>query len=324
VSIALVAGASSPGSAQGQAVTATDPAFNAILPPGTTIETLKSDYFGVGEGPVWVHDGQPGYLIFSDIAANVIYKWSPDGALSVFLDKSGFTGTDTTNGGVAFNGRLNVGTWGSDGLTLDPQGRVVICAQGDRAIVRLEKDGTRRTLVDRYEGKRINGPNDVVVKKDGAIYFTDPPFGLRGANNSPAKELPFSGVFMLKDDKLTLLEREIPVPNGLAFSPDEKYLYVGGGGIRRYDVQPDGTIANPTKFFNEGCDGLKVDQQGSVYCVNRGALWVLSKEGKQLGTVALPDNVTNFAFGDADAKMIYVTTRRGLYRFRTNVPGVRP
>jgi gluconolactonase len=306
------------------AITAVDPAFNAIVSRDAKVETLRGDYFGIGEGPLWVREPAPGFLLFSDIAANVIYKWTPDGTLSVHLDKSGFTGTDTTNLGVANNGRLNVGTWGSNGLTLDPQGRLVLAAQGDRAIVRIEKDGTRTVLADRYEGQRLNSPNDLVVKKNGSVYFTDPPFGLRGGPKSPARELQFSGVFLIRDGKVTLLEREIPVPNGIVLSGDEKYLYVGGGGIRRYEVQADDTVASPMPFFQEGCDGLKLDQAGNVYCVNRGALWVLSPAGKHLGTITTPDNATNFAFGDADARTIYITTRRGLYKVRSNVAGVRP
>ena len=308
-----------------------DPALDPIISASATLELLKTDYFGISEGPVWITEGGSGYLVFSDIGANVMYKWTTDGKLSVFLEKSGFTGTDPNVGNIANNGRLNVATYGSNGITLDRQGRIVFCAQGDRAIVRLEKDGTRTVLADRYEGKRLNSPNDLVIKSDGAIYFTDPPAGLRGGNNSPLKELPYSGVFLVKDGKVTLLEKDF-TPNGLAFTPDEKYLYVNGGRkIMRYEMRPDDTVANPSLFVDMnsdpapgGTDGMKVDQKGNVYCSGPGVIWIISPEGKHLGTIRTPETVTNLAFGDADGKTLYITDRRTLARIRVNIAGVRP
>jgi sugar lactone lactonase YvrE len=169
------------------------------------LETL-GEHFGLTEGPVWVRDGKKGYLLFSDNAANVINKWSADSPLSVFLEKSGYTGTDVKNvGDQTISGRLAILLTGSNGLTLDGEGRLLITAMTDRNVVRLEKDGRRTLLADRYEGKRFNGPNDIAFKSDGAIYFTDTVFGMRGGADSPSREIPFSGFYLIKDGKVTLL-----------------------------------------------------------------------------------------------------------------------
>lgn len=318
--------------------------LDTIVSRNAKLEIIKGDqvqqpgnfyYFGFLEGPVWVQDGRDGYLLFSDIPANVVYKWMPDGKVSVFLEKSGFTGTDATNAGAqANNGRIAIIHLGSNGLTLDPQGRLVIAAMADRAVARIEKNGSRAVLADRYEGKRLNGPNDVVVKSDGAAYFTDMPAGLRGGEKSPFRELPFNAVYVVKDGQLRLLEKDPHgvVPNGIALSPDEKYLYVNGSRkIIRYDVLPGDGIANGRVIVDMaaetapgGTDGMKVDQRGNVYCTGPGGVWILSPEGKHLGTIRTPEPVTNFAFGDSDGKTIYMTHRRNLYRIRVNIPGVRP
>src|SRR5258706_2483570 len=233
-SLAIVGGQAPPQNG----VVRLDHALDALIPTSAKAELLKGDYFGAIEGPVWVDEGQSGYLLFSDMAANVVYKWTPAGALSVFLDKSGFTGTDVNSvGGQYSNGRLQLLLIGSNGLTLDRQGRLVIAAMTDRAVARLEKSGTRTTLADKYEGKRLNSPNDLVVKSDGAIYFTETTSGMRGRDESPARELPFHGVYLIKDGALRLLDKDPQgsAPNGIAFSPDEKILYVNGGAnIHRY------------------------------------------------------------------------------------------
>ena len=208
-----------------------------------------ADGFGFLEGPVWVHSSAPGYLIFSDIPANAIDKWNPaDGKVSVFLAKSGFAGADPGDAGYQLNnGHAVVTLYGSNGITLDKQGRVTYCQHGDRGVMRLEKDGKRTVLADRYEGKRLNSPNDLVYKSDGSLYFTDPPYGLRKLADDPKKELPFSGVYRLAKGKLEVVNKDFQAPNGLAFSPDEKYLYVNDSASKtywRFDVQPDGTLAN--------------------------------------------------------------------------------
>ncbi len=309
-----------------------DPALDAIVSPAATLEVLKDDYFGFAEGPVWVREGRSGYLLFSDIAANSIYKWTPDGKLSVFLQNAGFTGTDTTQVGAEMpNGRLRVLLIGSNGLDLDPQGRLIIVAEGDRTIVRVEKDGTRNTLADRYEGKRLNSPNDLVVKSNGSIYFTDQTSGLRNRDRNPTKELDFHGVFLIKGGKLILLDKDPQgsAPNGIALSPDEKILYVNGGRkIARYDVLPDDTIANGRLLLEETgdapgtSDGMKVDSKGNIYCTGPGGVWIITPEGKHIGTIRLPQPPTNMAFGDADGRTLYITNRASLYRIRLNVAGI--
>lgn len=315
------------------AVQRLDPALDRIVSVDAKLELLKGDYFGFLEGPVWVPEGADGFLLFSDLPANAIYKWTPKGELSVFRERSGFTGTDTSTAGMELNnGRLHVFLLGSNGLTLDRQRRVVFCAHGDRAIVRLEEDGRRTVLADRYEGKRLNSPNDLVMRSDGALYFTDPSYGLRGADKSPLMELSFHGVFLLKDGTLQLLDKDPQgaPPNGIAFSPDEKHLYVGAGRkIMRYDVRPNGTIANGRVFVDMtedktpgGVDGMKVDRNGNIYSTGPGGVWIISPEGKHLGTI--PVAAANLAFGDADGKGLYFAARRDLYRLRVNVQGVSP
>lgn len=315
----------------GNAIERLDPAIDEIVSVGAKLEVL-GEHFGITEGPLWIHAGRSAYLLFSDIPANVIYKWTPDGQVSVFLEKSGYTGTDILNaGGQATSGRLAVIVHGSNGLTLDPEGRIVIATHGDRNIVRLEKDGTRTVVADRYEGKRLNGPNDLAVKSNGALYFTDNQFGLRGGPKSPARELPFFAVFLVKNGKVEAVAKdpEGGLPNGIAISPDEKCLYVGSGGkIIKYDVQPDDTLANGRVLIESGTDGMKVDQRGNLYLTTTGGVVIVSPEGKRLGVIRLPEmlggRATNVAFGDADARTLYITAQTRLYRIRLNVPGTRP
>ena len=309
-----------------------DPALDQIISADTKVEKLAGG-FGFVEGPVWVRSG--GYLLFSDIPANAINKWTPDGKVSVFLKPSGFTGSDPSDvGSQNNNGQTLVTLLGSNGVTLDRQGRVVFCTHGDRDVVRIEKDGKRTVLADRFEGKRLNSPNDLVFKSDGALYFTDPTAGLRKRDDDPKKELPFNGVYLLKDGKLQVLDKTYATPNGIAVAPGEKVLYVNDTTrklIMRYEVQPDDTIANGKVFIDMNSDqaagvpdGMKVDQKGNVYCTGPGGFWIMSPEGKHLGTIKTPELPANMAFGDADAKTLYLTARTGLYRIRLKVAGIRP
>ncbi len=312
-----------------------DPALDDIISPDAKLETL-GEHFGLTEGPVWIQEGNSGYLLFSDNAANVIYKWKEGNPLSVYLEKSGYTGNDVKNvGDQTISGRLAILLIGSNGLALDPRGRLIITAMTDRNVVRLEKDGTRTMIADRYDGKRFNGPNDLVVKSDGAIYFTDTPWGMRGGDKSPSRELPFNGFYLVKDGKVTLLgsdkDRPGQIPNGIALSPDEKTLYVTLGFRRtvRYDILPDDTVANERLFVPAGNDGMKTDVKGNLYSTNAvgpGEIWITSKEGKHLGTLELPQPAgvepkprivpTNLAFGDADGKTLYITACTHLFRIR--------
>jgi gluconolactonase len=312
-----------------------DPAVDAIVPADAQVEMLAQD-FGIAEGPVWIDDGRLGYVLFSDIAANVIYRWSPGGGVSVFLERSGYTGPDPTNAGAQVNGgprgRVAVIALGSNGLTLDPQGRVVIASHGDRNVSRLERDGTRTVLADRFDGKRFNGPNDLVVKSNGAIYFTDTQFGLRGGVKSPARELPFFGVFLVKDGKVHVVDKDPQggSPNGIAMSPDEKYLYVGSGGkIIRYEIQPDDIAVNGRVLIDAGTDGMRVDQNGNLYLTTNGNVLIVSPDGKRLGQIRLPaemggNRALNLGFGDPDLRTLYITAQTRLFRTRLLVPGTRP
>jgi gluconolactonase len=324
------------------AVIRLDPALDALVPPNTKPELLKGDYFGAVEGPVWVDASTSsapprgdGYLLFSDMAANVIYKWTATGQLSVFLEKSGYTGNDVNNvGGQYTNGRLHLLLIGSNGLTLDAQGRLIIAGMTDRNVTRLEKDGTRTTLADRYDAKRLNSPNDLVVKSDGAIYFTETTSGIRGRDEGPARELSFHGVYLIKDGTLRLLDKDPQgvAPNGLAFSPDETILYVNGGTkITAYDVRGDDTLANPRVLIDMSLekvpgntDGMKVDRSGNIYCSGPGGVWIVSPQGKHLGTIVPAERVANLAFGDADSKTLYMVGGQSLWRIRVNTPGIRP
>ena len=249
------------------------------------------------------------------------------------MPKAGFTGTDTSRaGGQNFNGRLYLLVFGPVGISLDNQHRVVYTAHGDRAIVRVEKDGSRTVLADHYEGERLNSPNDMVGKSDGAIYFTNPPGGLREGARSPEKELPYSGMFLWKDGKLQLLDRSMMFPSGIALWPDEKHLYVNGDRkIVKYEINPDDTVQNGSVFVDMtsdplpgNTDGMKVDKNGNVYCVGPGGVWIISPAGKHLGTIRFPLAASNLAFVDDDSKAIYFTVRGSLYRIRTKIAGVRP
>lgn len=295
-----------------------DPAIDAIVPRDAKAETLAEGFLFT-EGPVWVPDG---YLLFSDPNANTIYRWSENDGLSVFRTKSGYTGFD-------------IGEYkqpGSNGLAIDREGRLTINEHGNRRVTRLEKTGALTVLAERYDRKRLNSPNDLVYKSDGSLYFTDPPFGLPRVFDDPRKELAFNGVFRWWDGKIQLLSKGLNGPNGLAFSPDEKYLYVGNWDekkkiVMRYEVNADGSLANGTTFFDmtgapgeDAIDGVKVDVRGNVYVSGPGGLWILSPSGQHLGTIITPEHPHNFAWGD-DGRTLYVAARSRLYRMRLYVSG---
>jgi len=299
-----------------------DPAMNQIASPSAVIEKLAGG-FAFTEGPVWMPDGS---VLFSDIPNNAIQKWTPDGKVTLFRKPSGYDGTDAPPGAFI----------GSNGLTLDKQGRLIICEHGNGRVTRLEKDGKLTVLAARYQGKRLNSPNDAVYKSDGSLYFTDPPYGFVKQDEDPKKELKFNGIYRLAGGKLQLLSTELTRPNGLGFSPDEKYLYVANSDPARkiwmrFEVKPDGALSPGKVFFDvtarteDGLpDGLKLDQQGNLYCTGPGGVWVLSPAGKHLGTIQPPETPANCAWGDADGKTLYITARTGLYRVKLLIPGIRP
>jgi gluconolactonase len=312
----------------------------AITPSEVNVEIIKKDSviekivganpkvwklaegFKFTEGPIWTNEG----LLFSDPNSNIIYKYSTDGKLSIFRNPSGYSGSDIAEYGQP----------GSNGLTLDSNGNLVINQHGNRRIIRLEKDGTETVLADRFEGKRLNSPNDLVFRSDETLFFTDPPFGLPKFFDDKRKELDFSGVYSIYKGKLQLLTKEFTGPNGIALSPDEKYLYVGNWDekkktVYRYEINKDGTLKNGNLFFDftgfkgeEAIDGIKIDVEGNLYVSAPGGLQILSKEGKHLGTIVTPQHVHNMAWGDDDGKTLYLTARNGLYKIRLNIEGVRP
>jgi gluconolactonase len=322
-------------SSAGSSIIRLDPGLDKLVNRDAKVELLKGEFFGFLEGPVWVQEEHRGYLLFSDMAANCIYKWTQDGKLSVFQEKSGFTGTDPSNAGLEINnGRLQVIVWGSNAITLDPQHRPVWCQHGDRAVVRLEQDGTRTVLAEGYEGKRFSGPNDLVIKSDGAVYFTDNIAGLRGGDKNPLREMPFHGLYLIQNGKVTLLAKDPhgAAPNGIAFSPDERILYVNGGKkISAFDVLSDDTIGNErilidmsSESAQGNTDGMKVDKSGNVYCVGPGGIWIVSPRGVHLGTIRVPEASSNLAFGGTDGRSLYIVAHRGLYRLQMMVAGIHP
>jgi gluconolactonase len=300
-----------------------DPALDALIAPETQVEQL-AEGFEWSEGPLWNRTG--GYLLFSDIPKNTIYRWTEADGLRVFLRPAGYMWGDPPGREL-----------GTNGLTYDAEGRLVMCDHGNRAITRLDEEiFTKEVLADAYEGQRFNSPNDLVYRSNGDLYFTDPPYGLRSLNDDPAKELPFNGVYRLTPDgSLTLLTTALTFPNGLAFSPDERILYVANSDPDRpiwmaFDVQPDGTLANERIFFDATAlvgqglrglpDGMKVDQQGNLFATGPGGVLILSPEGKHLGTIETGQATANCAFGD-DGSVLYITADMLLARVKLRTRG---
>ena len=303
-----------------------DPRFDALIPKDAVLEELGAG-FAWSEGPVW--DRKAGALLFSDIPNNVINKWAPGQGVTPFLKPAGYTGKEP------FTGREP----GSNGLTFDTQGRLVLCMHGDRRVARLRPDRTFETLADRYEGKRLNSPNDLVYHSSGALYFTDPPYGLPKTFTDPGRELDFTGVYRLgTDGTLTLLTKELKAPNGLAFSPDEKTLYVAQSDRDRpiwmaYPVNADGTLAAGRLFADASAaskakkpgapDGLKVDEKGNLFATGPGGVWVIAPDGTHLGTIETGVPTANCAWGD-DGSVLYITANDKLYRLKTATKGKMP
>jgi gluconolactonase len=300
-----------------------DPALDAVVPGEIRLERVAGG-FEFTEGPVWSKEGA---LLFSSPNTNVIYRWTPEGRVSVFRAKSGYRGTDIAR---YFQP-------GSNGLTFDPQGRLTMCQHGERRILRVEPRGNTTVLADRFEGRRLNSPNDLVYRSDGTLYFTDPAFGLPEQTDDPKKELPFTGVFRVSPDgEVTLVDDELSGPNGIALSPDERFLYVGNWDfdrsvVKRYEVASDSSVSGGAVFFDmtgapgeDSIDGVKVDREGNLYVCGPGGIWVLSPDARHLGTLRLPENPHNLAWGDHDGRTLYVTALTSIYRMRLSIPGVRP
>jgi gluconolactonase len=311
-----------------------DPALDKLVAPDAKIENLAEGFNWV-EGPVWVRQGMVadggGYLLYSEVKANRVHRWVPgQRGAGEFLKPSGYTGRDARGGEP-----------GSNGLTVDPQGRLVLCQHGDRRVARREKDGTFTTLADRYEGKRFNSPNDLCFDRRGNLYFTDPPYGLEKNMDDPKKELDFQGVFRVgADGKLTLVTKEMSRPNGIALSPDERTLYVCNSDtakpvVMAFELTPDGAAAGPGRLFFDAAelarkggkglpDGLKVDRQGNLFVTGPGGVLVLTPQGKHLGTIAPGETTSNCAFGGPDGDVLYMTCDMMICRVQLATHGDPP
>jgi gluconolactonase len=296
------------------------PAFDALVPDDANIQKLAGD-FAFTEGPVW--DRRNNQLYFSDLRSNAIHIWSDEAGLSTFLQP-------------VFDGQSETPSVGSNGLNMDEQGRLILMEHGNRVVSRIEADGSRTTLVDRYRGMRLNSPNDSAWHSNGWLYFTDPPYGLAGLEDDPAREIDYNGIYRVnRQGEIQLLERNQTRPNGIAFSPDEQTLYVANSDAENkvwyaYDVVGNGIIGNPRVFFDVNdqdadgaADGMKVDVDGNVFATGPGGVWVFDADGNHLGTIK-PDEVpANVAWGD-DGSTLYMTARTGLYRIRLSTRGNIP
>jgi gluconolactonase len=315
-----------------------DPALNLIVPEKPVLEKVATGPgFKWTEGPVWI---RAGYLLFAEIPSNSIRRWTPGSGVSIFIQPSGWKDSAPYTGPEP----------GSNGMTLDSHGRLTVAGHAQRDVWRLEQVDSKAQatlLADSYQGKRLNSPNDLVYKSDGALYFTDPPYGLPKQDGDPTKQLPFSGVYRLPGalthkpgappdrEQLQLLTKDLPRPNGIAFSPDEKYLYVNNSEPKklwmRYTVKPDGTLTDARVFFDASSDsrvgnpdGMKVDQKGNLYSAGPAGVWIFSPDGKHLGTLDIPEKVGNVTWGDADHKTLYIAASSSIYRIKLKIPGMYP
>ena len=298
-----------------------DPAFDTLVAPDAKIEKLAGG-FTWSEGPVWFDGG----IVFSDVPNNTAFRWKEgDTKADIFLKPSGLTGTPP-----------NDRPQGSNGLARDAKGQLILCQHGDRRVARMSAPGKFETIADKFEGKRFSSPNDLAIRKNGDIYFTDPPYGLNGQNASPMKEIPFNGVYRVTPDgKVTLLTKDLTFPNGIAFSPDEKILYLAISDpkhtrVAAFDVKDDGTIANERTFFDAealkkpglkgSCDGLKTDTHGNVWTTGPGGVLVISRAGKLLGRINTGQPTANCNWG-GDGSMLYITANMFLVRVKTLAKG---
>ena len=310
-----------------------DPAIDQIIPKGAMLERIADDFKWV-EGPIWVNNE----LYFAEIPSNSIRKWTPNGGVSIFLQPSGYMGPAPYGGPES----------GSNGMTLDVRGRLTVAGHAQRDVYRFESldpKGPFTILADSYQGKKLNSPNDLVYKSDGSLYFTDPPYGLRTQrDDDPEKQLKVNGVFRIPHaleqkpgsapDRaaLQLLVSDLTRPNGIAFSPDEKYLYVNNTEPKkiwmRYRVLPDGTLIEPKLLYDATADtrpgapdGMKVDEKGNIYSAGPGGIWIFSPEGKPLGTILISEKTANVTWAGPDRKTLYITASSSLYRVHLNIAG---
>jgi gluconolactonase len=313
-----------------------DPAFDRLMATDAKLEKLASGFNQWTEGPVWT---RAGFLLFAEIPANNIVKWQEGQGASVFLNPSGYKGTEP------FKGREP----GSNGMTLDADGRVTVAGHAARSIYRFESldpKGQITVLADSFEGKKLNSPNDLVYAADGSLYFTDPPYGLESQrDDDPKKELSFSAVYRIPNarqhragaapvrDKLQVVIKDLSRPNGVAISPDGKTLYIAESSLRsilRYPLKPDGTVGEKSLLIDTrggqgagGPDGIRVDKSGNIWSSGPGGVWIMSPEGKHIGSIKVPERVGNLTFGGKDGKMLYIVASTSIFRIPVKVEGVR-
>ncbi|PSB02888.1 SMP-30/gluconolactonase/LRE family protein [Merismopedia glauca] len=284
---------------------AQSPNFYHLFPRNAQLKRIATG-FKFTEGPIWFSEAQ--YLLFSDIPANQIFQMTADGGITIFRQPSG----------------------NSNGLTRDRQGRLIACEHSNRRVTRTEKDGSITVLADKFQGKKLNSPNDVIVKSDGSIYFTDPPYGIA----ADEQEQPIQGVYRLSPDgkQLSIVADDFKKPNGLAFSPDQKQLYIDDSErrhIRVFNILADGTLRGDRLFYDMNVpdvglpDGMKVDVEGNIYCTGARGVWVFDPQGSHLGTIITPEIPANCAWGDSDRQTLYITAGTSIYKIRVNLPGVK-
>jgi gluconolactonase len=315
-----------------------DPALDSIVPAKPVLEKVATGPgFKWTEGPVWIPTG---YLLFAEIPSNSIRKWTPGTGVSIFMQPSGYKGSTPFTGPEP----------GSNGMTLDSRGRLTVGGHAQRDVWRLEQMDSKAQvtiLADSYQGKRLNSPNDLAYKSNGDLYFTDPPYGLPTQDKDPTKQMQINGVYRIPGalsqkagaapdrGHLQLLVKDLPRPNGICFSPDEKYLYVNNSEPKklwmRYTVKADGTLTDGKLFFDATSDtrigapdGQKVDQHGNLYSAGPAGVWIFSPEGKHIGTLDIPERVGNVAWGGADHKTLIVAASSSIYSISLKVPGVVP
>ena len=312
-----------------------DAGLDAIVPPNAALERVATGFTWT-EGPVWMPGG---FLLFADITSNSIRKVTPAGAVSIFMQPSGYKGSTPYGGKEP----------GSNGMTIDKRGRLTVAGHAQRDVWRMESmdAGAKSTiLADSYKGQRLNSPNDLVYRSDGSLYFTDPPYGLpTQGDDDPIKQLKVNGVYRIPKafqqlpgaeparDQLQLVSSDLPRPNGIAFSPDEKFLYVDNSQPKRlwmrYRVKEDGTLTDGKVFYDATSDarpgapdGMKVDRKGNVYSTGPGGVWIFTPEGKVLGILLMPERAANVSWGGADRRTLYITASTSVYRITLNVPGI--